>query len=482
MDSEVSVVRDAMARYPSPPFDPPEVYPEFSTADQTVGGVQADNRVYPLVRRSLAELGLDSAHLGTPEWSPMRDVVQPGDHVIIKPNLVLDTHPLGLAGVEAMITHSAVLRPLIDYVWKAARGHCHISICDVPLQSANWSRLIEFSGLEDLVRLCRERGMNVDLLDLRYEIAQTNEWELIVNRDRRARDPKGYRTVDLGECSYIAEIHEDANRLEITDYGTGTVARHHGQAKNEYLICGTILDGDVFINVPKLKTHKKAGITVAMKNLIGINGDKSWIAHHRRGEDEYPEFHLPSYLKWYASHYAKRYAPLWVSRLLYWTYQRLVLRKKLSQAVLDQQGGIMEGNWYGNDTLWRTILDLNNIIFFADKNGQMQRIRQRKYLTVVDGIIAMDREGPMHGTPRPEGVVIAGRHPLPVDTVAAQIMGFDWQKIPCLANGWKERFFGLTPFGPTEMHVRNVDAAVEGGTPFVPARGWVGHIEGTTAR
>jgi uncharacterized protein (DUF362 family) len=30
------------------------------------------------------------------------------------------------------------------------------------------------------------------------------------------------------------------------------------------------LQADVFINLPKPKTHKRAGITGAMKNLVGI--------------------------------------------------------------------------------------------------------------------------------------------------------------------------------------------------------------------
>ena len=36
---------------------------------------------------------------------------------------------------------------------------------------------------------------------------------------------------------------------------------------NEYCISNTILDADVIINIPKLKTHKKAGITVCLKKF-----------------------------------------------------------------------------------------------------------------------------------------------------------------------------------------------------------------------
>ena len=43
------------------------------------------------------------------------------------------------------------------------------------------------------------------------------------------------------------------------------------------------IDADVVVNVPKLKTHKKAGITGALKNLVGINGHKAFLPHHRKG-------------------------------------------------------------------------------------------------------------------------------------------------------------------------------------------------------
>jgi len=46
-------------------------------------------------------------------------------------------------------------------------------------------------------------------------------------------------------------------------------------------------------------------------------------------------------------------------------------------------------------------------------------------LNVVDGIIAQEGLGPLLGTPVPMGLVIAGRDPVAVDTIAALIMGID---------------------------------------------------------
>lgn len=69
--------------------------------------------------------------------------------------------------------------------------------------------------------------------------------------------------------------------------------RHHAEARHEYLLANSVLDADLVINVPKLKTHIKAGVTAALKNLIGINGHKEYLPHHTNGcpasgGDQYP--------------------------------------------------------------------------------------------------------------------------------------------------------------------------------------------------
>ncbi|HEV3163493.1 MAG TPA: DUF362 domain-containing protein, partial [Isosphaeraceae bacterium] len=53
----------------------------------------------------------------------------------------------------------------------------------------------------------------------------------------------------------------------------------------------------------------------------------------------------------------------------------------------------------------------------------------RPHLSVVDGFVAMHREGPRHGTPIKLGTVIAGTDPVAVDAVAAVVMGFDPRQI-----------------------------------------------------
>ena len=69
--------------------------------------------------------------------------------------------------------------------------------------------------------------------------------------------------------------------------------RTHAPGRHQYLVAREVIEADVIVNLPKLKTHKKAGVTCALKNLIGINGNKEYLPHHRvggaeRGGDCYP--------------------------------------------------------------------------------------------------------------------------------------------------------------------------------------------------
>lgn len=56
-------------------------------------------------------------------------------------------------------------------------------------------------------------------------------------------------------------------------------------------------------------------------------------------------------------------------------------------------------------------------------------------VSVIDGIVGMEGDGPLFGTPVPHGVLLAGADPLAVDLIGAQIMGFGAEEIEHLAIG-----------------------------------------------
>ena len=73
---------------------------------------------------------------------------------------------------------------------------------------------------------------------------------------------------------------------------------------------------------------------------------------------------------------------------------------------------VYEAMWYGNDTLWRTLQDVNRIVFYADKNGKIQDSPQRNHFHLVDGIIGGEKTGPVNCDPVYPGLLMAGYNAL----------------------------------------------------------------------
>jgi uncharacterized protein (DUF362 family) len=56
-----------------------------------------------------------------------------------------------------------------------------------------------------------------------------------------------------------------------------------------------------------------------------------------------------------------------------------------------------------------------------------------KTIAVVDGILCMEGDGPIMGTPKPVGLLAVGLNPTAVDATLARLTGFDPWKVPYLA-------------------------------------------------
>src|SRR5262249_22266324 len=150
-----------------------------------------------------------------------------------------------------------------------------------------------------------------------------------------------------------------AHPFRVAWYDHRLMAKTHHAGVHRYLIANALLQADVVINLPKLKTHKKAGVTCALKNLIGINGNKEYLPHHRlgggaSGGDNSPgDSRVKRALEYVADrqNVADSYAVGMGWRLLF------ALLARTSRLTGDRVG--MDGSWSGNDTIWRTCLDLN---------------------------------------------------------------------------------------------------------------------------
>lgn len=473
-----------------PPFSPAVAWPEYPIRGESLGGAaEPANEAYRLVRLGLRLLGLDSARFGTPEWNPLGHFLKRGETAVLKPNFVRDFREWGAGDGECTITHGAVLRAVLDYAYLAVGPCGRLIIADAPQNDADFAQIRKIAGLDEIQELYRDRlNFEVEVRDLRREQASKIDG-VIVGHSALRGDPEGYVAVDLAQQSAFAGLAAAlTGRLYGAEYEQGELARHHHDDVHEYLISRTVLDADCVISIPKLKTHKKVGLTVNLKNLVGINGDKNWLPHHREGTpseggDQFADDGI--------AHRVERAVMTEFRRL----FPRLgPLKRALAKPLKSigrrvfgdtNDGTVRSGNWHGNDTAWRMVLDLNRILLYADALGAMHGRPVRRFLSIVDGIVGGEGNGPLDATPKPAGVILAGQNPAAVDLAAARLMGFDWRRVPMLAHALDEHAFPLAAFRYEDVRLRSSGA--RGVRPlaelrgpllgFKPHFGWKGHIE-----
>lgn len=456
---KVAMVQMEGAKYPhNPPFNPPEKYPEYPYSE-----IDGSNAVYRAIRDILIELSLDADHYGTAEWNPLGDIVHPGDNVVIKPNFVSEPRADN-TDPHSIVTHGSVIRPIIDYCHKALKGKGSLVIADAPQTDSNFEKIKEITCIQDVVDFVNGYSTpKVSLLDLRESCSEVYSG-IVLKRNKINGDPKGYTLINLGNKSQFHDIDRYMNKAYGADYDYEELRKHHSGGKHEYYISNTILKADVIINVPKLKTHKKTGVTLCLKNLVGINGNKNYLPHYRFGskEDGGDEYLGKSSIKYIGSELYqlifKTMAKLGPKEMALMEFPRQIYSYLNKKNITKNTGG----SWYGNDTLWRTIIDLNMILFYADKNGQITDDIQRSYLAIVDGIVAGDGDGPLFPAPKYCGIILGGFNPIIIDRLGASVMGFNWEKIPHISKAQQTIF--------DEKHIKVPEQNIN--LNFNPPPGW----------
>jgi uncharacterized protein (DUF362 family) len=469
-------VIDPACRYPTAPFAPDTAYPELAgiAADRDPG-----NRVYPAIREVFRSMGWDASRFGTAAWDPLGHLVEGRDRVVIKPNLVL--HRVGelAASIDGLVVHASVLRPIVDYLLVAARNarrSIQIAIADTPLQSANFQSLCDGNGLTALMEHYRACGAeNVTLHDLRFEQAVINDNFLILRRVPLAGDPAGACIVDVGQRSAHLPPGPGRADFSIQDYDDEATRTSHTGQTHRYRFSRTVLNADLVINVAKLKCHSKSGVTLGLKNIVGANVSKAYLPHFRSGDasqggDEYPR----------ATLYTR------AARALRNGFNRGGLRslaplhallKRVAYAVesgrrrLNVETGF-GGAWHGNDTLWRTIVDINRVLFFADREGVLRSEAQRRVVYVLDGIVGMEGDGPIKGTDVRAGVIACGDDPVEFDAYATALMGLDPERVPHIVY-WRDA--QELRIGRYPEHI-DLSAGRDGVPVFREPSGWAGRL------
>jgi uncharacterized protein (DUF362 family) len=471
----------------SAPWGPGKAYPELAAWLAPDAG--PPNHVYAAVRAALLALGLDESRFGTSAWNPLGALVPRGRRIVLKPNFIRHWNPTAGASVDSVITHGSVLRAMLDYAALAAGPSGSVAIAEAPQHDCDFEEIRRLVGLDAIARLYEEAlGIELEVIDLRREAVVYRDG-IIVERRALPGDPRGYRLVDLGARSFFHGSGLDPLRFRGADYDSGPTTEHHLGGRHEYLLSESVLSADLVVNLPKLKTHKKTGVTLALKNFVGINGDKNLLPHHSAGSpaaggDEFP----PG--SWLAT--ARGMGVELGRKLLARGIGTRVLRaaRRVENAARGEEF-IRSGNWHGNRTTWRMCLDLNRALYYSDAAGAHWDAPEpvRSVLTVIDGIVAGEGEGPLAPRDRPLGAILAATDPLALDVAAVRLMGFDEQRLPKLREAMNAPRMRIGDVrSARDVQVVEADAngsccdvALEALAPaniFEAHPGWRGHVEG----
>ncbi len=489
---KVGVVKLDKPLYPEgSPYNPSMAYPEYPF-HQAIA--QTENLVYDAVRKLFFKLGYDAKNYNKPQWNPLGFLIEPCMSVVIKPNFVLSKHAEG-KDLYSIITHPSILRAITDYCWIALKGKGRIIIVDAPQYNCDFRELLEKTKLDKMCGFYKAfEGPAVEYLNLQPYWSKTRHFPSCIRN--LPGDPQGSVTCDLGTKSALYDCPNPARFYGAVYHRHESIA-HHSNGRNEYEISKTILSANVFISAPKLKVHKKVGVTLNGKGLVGICTNKNLIIHYRLGTpsdggDQFPDGLLTrrqsrviKFERWMYDIFLAKQSVFFemIHRFIYgFLYLKLV--RHLGYEIPSDKRLLDAGNWYGNDSAWRMVVDLYRIIYFADKYGTFHDTPQRKIFSIIDGVIGGENKGPLIPDPKPAGILLGGEDLIATDLVATRLMGFDPNKIKQFSVLNDAHFnFGVRSFSDIEVvsdehiYLRCLENKTDKFLFFVPYPGWVGHIE-----
>jgi len=342
-------------------------YDETMTYGDRVPYGSRNNPAYDFVWKTVERLSLGTSR------NPLQSIIKPGDTVLIKPNLI--------DSIPGTYTRPEVVRPMIDMA--VAGGAARIYIADAGINFIETEQVLDATHYVEMVRRLQKQypAITIEVLNLN----KLPRWRWVFLGEDSSFYNSGYRddeiAFDYGKPLLNHPYYLTADRL-------GRNPR--GKSSGCYAISDDVLNADVVINMPKMKTHWTMLVTLSMKNLVGCTVASTYDHQAADGANlaRIPHCH------------------------------------------------VHDTNYFRNDIAARVLQDLHKIILYCDKNGRLKKRKQRKYLTVIDGIEAMERsQTPLYnskGKRRMNHMVLAGQDPVSTDMVACRAMGYDYRQIPVL--------------------------------------------------
>ncbi|MFN2607558.1 MAG: DUF362 domain-containing protein [Acidimicrobiales bacterium] len=479
-----AVVCDPGAAYPDPGrgFCPGERYPEYAYQALAAGS----NDVYPMVRRLFSAAGLDASHQGTADWNPLAELIRPGNRVFVLCNFVYHRRPNETArDFLAKCVHGSVVRAVVDYALLALGSRGEVLVGNAAVQSCDWDRVLADTNVSDVLAFYEEHHQPVAGKDLRTFIVRLTPAGRLQPVRQGSGDSESL-DVDLGEDSLLAALPSPPTgppRYRVTDYDPARIESFHQPGHHRYRVHRAIAESDVVISVSKLKTHEKVGVTCGLKGFVGTVTEKDCLAHHRKGSPRTGGDEVPDSLR--------HLAPL--SAFSDWAFRRpdddpmrpyLQIADRTLKRVVRRLGARMAGSWHGNDTAWRMALDLARIAHYVDRCGVMRDEPQRVHLSVIDGIVAGEGDGPLAPRAVDAGALVFSDDVVLGDVLACHLMGFDPARVPIVREA-----FGTFrhPLVPPEPRADPYRSEIEGGRtvdlvapalgrPFKAPWRWDGHL------
>lgn len=478
----ISLLIDPTLEYPSGIdfFSPDESFPEYQFAHVS----RQKNPVYTAVRRCLAQAGLDSEHFNTPLWNPLGNFIKPGQRVFVLCNFAHERRKdESVQDFRSRCTHGSVLRAMIDYILIATGRTGSVSFGNAPTQFCHWDQVLNDTGADQVMKYYKTNGNPVEACDLRLYVTDANYLGAVRSVERR--DESQGVCINLESDSLLKELDLDhLNRYRVMNYDPSRMDFFHSNGRHEYVINHHILDADVIVSIPKLKTHEKVGISCALKGYVGTVGHKDSLPHHRfgpsdKGGDEYPSD------RWGVLQFASNFhekVQLTSPDTSWGNVARVAYR--ILKRTIRPIAPVIEGAWWGNDTAWRMVLDLVRIAIYSSPTGKMQVEPCRKHLAFIDGIYGGEGEGPASPTAVHTGVLMLGDDLPVIDTMCAILMGFDPGKIPLVREAFSQRKY---PIALHEMLEETIiynsnslsikDIITNPPYHFKPSDGWKGKLE-----
>lgn len=381
--------------------------------------------------------------------------IEPGYNVIIKPNWVRQSHQYK-EDWEYVITHPDIITAIIRKVIEKLQNKGSINLLDGPETPSSFSAILARYPVFEWKKECESKGIEFQIIDLRDD-----EWivegNVITKRIKLTGDPKGKTETNLKQFSEFFGHKKSKLGYYGADYNIRETNYAHDGLNNIYRVSRSVLAADVFINLPKLKTHKKSGITCCLKNLVGVNTYKNYLPHYsigspKDGGDQFPLQSAKNKLESKISFFVKQY--LLINPIVAKLISPLF---KPGKAFFGETNDIIRsGNWYGNDTIWRMILDLNKIVLYAEQDGTFKEdflSNQKHYIAIVDAILCGERNGPKSPDPKQLGYLICGTNPVAIDATAASLMHFNPLRIPVIEKAFHVKKYKLVDFEYEEIIV-----------------------------